>query len=209
MTSYQYRKCHCGYKTILGQSYLQNGISITCKTTSLYRIRIQASLFDDYIFIVTWILGCKFVVSRNQCTVMIISFQIIDNSTVCSTACWGWLQRKHQSSELLSVCKDNPQETGWGGGGALTRGQLCGNRFDVKRFYDLTAIIILDTWLYPVGNLTYRSRVTNICVSKLDYHWFWYGLAHEQSHRPSSKPMLDCCRIIDYTSTLGIGVLLF
>ena len=36
MTSYQYRKSHCGDKTILPPSYLHNGISYTGKTTSLY-----------------------------------------------------------------------------------------------------------------------------------------------------------------------------
>ena len=39
MTSYQYRKSHCGDKTILRPSYLQNGISYTDKMTSLYWIR--------------------------------------------------------------------------------------------------------------------------------------------------------------------------
>ena len=38
MTSYWYRKSHCGDKTILRPSYLQNGISYTGKTTSLYWI---------------------------------------------------------------------------------------------------------------------------------------------------------------------------
>ena len=38
MTSYQYRKSHCGDKTILRPSYLHNGISYTGKTTSLYWI---------------------------------------------------------------------------------------------------------------------------------------------------------------------------
>ena len=41
MTSYLYRKSHCGDKTILRPSYLHNGISYTCKTTSLYWIRAQ------------------------------------------------------------------------------------------------------------------------------------------------------------------------
>ena len=36
MTSYQYRKSHCGDKMILRLSYLHNGISYTGKTTSLY-----------------------------------------------------------------------------------------------------------------------------------------------------------------------------
>ena len=42
ITSYQYRKSHCGDKTILWLSYLHNGISYTGKTTSLYWIWDQA-----------------------------------------------------------------------------------------------------------------------------------------------------------------------
>ena len=41
MASYQYRKSHCGDKTILRPSYLHNGISYTGKTTSLYWIGQQ------------------------------------------------------------------------------------------------------------------------------------------------------------------------
>ena len=44
MTSYQYRKSHCGDKTILRPSYLHNGISYTGKITSLYWIRAQAAM---------------------------------------------------------------------------------------------------------------------------------------------------------------------
>ena len=44
MTSYQYRKSHCGDKTILRPSYLHNGISYTGKMSSLYWIRAQVSL---------------------------------------------------------------------------------------------------------------------------------------------------------------------
>ena len=44
MTSYQYRKSHCGDKTILRPSYLHNGISYTGKTTSLRWIRAQATM---------------------------------------------------------------------------------------------------------------------------------------------------------------------
>ena len=38
MSSYQYRKSHCGDKTILRPSYLHNGISYTGKMIFLYRI---------------------------------------------------------------------------------------------------------------------------------------------------------------------------
>ena len=41
MISYQWRKSHCGDKTILRPSYLHNGISYTGKMTSLYWIRAQ------------------------------------------------------------------------------------------------------------------------------------------------------------------------
>ena len=41
MASYQYRKSHCGDKTILRSSYLHNGISYTGKTICLYWIRAQ------------------------------------------------------------------------------------------------------------------------------------------------------------------------
>ena len=39
MSSYRYRKSHCGDKTILRPSYLHNGISYIGKTSSLYWIR--------------------------------------------------------------------------------------------------------------------------------------------------------------------------
>ena len=44
MSYYQYKKSHCGDKTILRPSYLHNGISYTGKTMSLYWIRCQHTL---------------------------------------------------------------------------------------------------------------------------------------------------------------------
>ena len=38
ISSYQYRKSHCGDKTVVRSSYLHNGISYTGKMTSLYWI---------------------------------------------------------------------------------------------------------------------------------------------------------------------------
>ena len=43
MSSYQYRKSHCGDKTVVRSSYLHNGISYTGKMSSLYWIRAQMS----------------------------------------------------------------------------------------------------------------------------------------------------------------------
>ena len=62
MPSYQYRKSHCGDKTILRPSYLHNGISYTGKMASLYwigpwwmphRLSFRASWIFLQIFAVT------------------------------------------------------------------------------------------------------------------------------------------------------------
>ena len=53
MLSYQYRKSHCGDKAVVRSSYLLNGISYTCKTASLYWIRVLVtyiSIFDWHAF---------------------------------------------------------------------------------------------------------------------------------------------------------------
>ena len=50
MSSYQYRKSHCGDKTVVRSSYLHNGISYTGKTTSLYWIRALVS-WDGYFYL--------------------------------------------------------------------------------------------------------------------------------------------------------------
>ena len=42
MSSYQYRKSHCGDKTVVRSSYLHNGISYTGEMSSLYWIRAQS-----------------------------------------------------------------------------------------------------------------------------------------------------------------------
>ena len=49
MSSYQYRKSHCGDKTILRPSYLHNGISYTGKTTSLYWIEAQFTIYGWWV----------------------------------------------------------------------------------------------------------------------------------------------------------------
>ena len=45
MSSYQYRKSHCGDKTVVRSSYLHNEISYTGKMTSLYWIGAQMSIY--------------------------------------------------------------------------------------------------------------------------------------------------------------------
>ena len=62
MTSYQYRKSHCGDKTILRPSYLHNGISYTGKTTSLYWIGAQVIIVsvNGLLFV-----GCQAITCTN------------------------------------------------------------------------------------------------------------------------------------------------
>ena len=45
MSSYQYRKSHCGDKTVVRSSYLHNGISYTGKMSSLYWIGAQSIIW--------------------------------------------------------------------------------------------------------------------------------------------------------------------
>ena len=47
MSSYQYRKSHCGDKTVIRSSYIHNGISYTGKMLSLYWIRTQVLISMD------------------------------------------------------------------------------------------------------------------------------------------------------------------
>ena len=48
ISSYQYRKFHCGDKTVVRSSYPHNGISYTGKMTSLFWIRPQITNEDNF-----------------------------------------------------------------------------------------------------------------------------------------------------------------
>ena len=45
MSSYQYRKSHCGDKTVVRSSYLHNGIFYAGKMASLYWISPQDAIY--------------------------------------------------------------------------------------------------------------------------------------------------------------------
>ena len=67
---YQYRKSHCGDKTILRPSYLNNGISYTNKTTSLYRALATSCAFlwmSDHLTMMTSSNGNIFRVIGHLC----------------------------------------------------------------------------------------------------------------------------------------------
>ena len=48
-TSYQYRKVHCGDKTVVRSSYLHSGNSYTGKMSCLHWIRAMVSLFSSHV----------------------------------------------------------------------------------------------------------------------------------------------------------------
>ena len=58
MSSYQYRKSHCGDKTAVRSSYLHNGISNTGKMTSLYWFRPQL-LYFNFIYLKSVVIQYK------------------------------------------------------------------------------------------------------------------------------------------------------
>ena len=83
MPSYQYRKTHCGDKTILRPSYLHSGISYTGKVTSLYWI--GARLFSWFLtspgHCQQWCSGMS-LLSHHQFS--------LEQSHWAPTHGWGW-----------------------------------------------------------------------------------------------------------------------
>ena len=68
--SYQYRKSHCGGKTILRPFYLDSGISYTGKMASLYwlkaEILVEISFLDFLLVIIKIIYGRLFITVRSR-----------------------------------------------------------------------------------------------------------------------------------------------
>ena len=63
ISSYQYRKSHCGDKTVVRSSYLHNGISFTGKMSSLYWIGTHDDIMSSDSFNMDLLLfGVKFLV---------------------------------------------------------------------------------------------------------------------------------------------------
>ena len=101
--SYQYRKSHCGYKTILPPSYPHNGISYTGKMSSLYWIRAQ-KLFDAAVpkavcDIWQQYPGCMSKQARNKVDIMLESNRIRDRN--CS------IFRHHYRTDCIVVVSWN------------------------------------------------------------------------------------------------------
>ena len=128
MPSYQYRKPHCGDKTILWLSYLHNGISYTGKMTSLYWIRAQipyiwknnGSCIWRKMIALHWSLHClSHIASLNHISAVITTVINITWFQDCFIFVMGipisgeilftwWLHDMEMLSALLAPCKQNP-----------------------------------------------------------------------------------------------------
>ena len=93
MSSYQYRKSHCGVKSILPSSYLYNRISYTYRTTSLYWIGVQVLTDRGLEMHAQW---------RNcEITIDMIYWNDVNNATIhCHLASYS--SQKWPKSYLIS-----------------------------------------------------------------------------------------------------------
>ena len=93
MASYQYRKSHCGDKTVVRSSYLHNGISYTGKMTSLYWIRPQVdwwlSIVQCAVFPISLIVGqCG---QRMMYHCVVVFYSLIDIYSLSLFSPINWL----------------------------------------------------------------------------------------------------------------------
>ena len=104
MSSYRYRKSHCGDKTVVRSSYLHNGISYTGKMTSFYWIRA---------------LGVKGH-GNNLCITGPLWGEATSHWRTTSGPLWAESAR-HRRTTSGPLCEGNPSGTG----GFPSRGLLC------------------------------------------------------------------------------------
>ena len=115
MSSYQYRKSHCGDKTVVRSSYLHKGISYTGKMASLYWIRaldaISQSTFSNAfswmkIYKISFKISLKFVPRvwiNNIPLVQIITGDPLHSRAACTQPCnVNTHSRAHCSPSLFS-----------------------------------------------------------------------------------------------------------
>ena len=100
MFSYQYRKSHCGYKTVVRSSYLQNGISYTGKMTSLYWI---GALMSNLWYKCHQMKKMFFFVSSCSCLCPIHWSQVLSQEWRCTTSEWSTILLPTKVQFILEV----------------------------------------------------------------------------------------------------------
>ena len=109
MSSYQYRKSHCGDKTVARSSYLHNGISYTGKMTSLYwtnpLVSEGTALISNEILPCCWLCDIltQYTVAKSFCSWNGLSFIWHINSNLAPVGTkWKNLIRIHMRNILFS-----------------------------------------------------------------------------------------------------------
>ena len=163
MSSYQYRKSHCGDKTILWPSYLHNGISYTSKMTSLYWIRALVATFSH--------VGGSFYRHHSRAFEWSHLFNL-----GLGAACWAHFICQHELWPSLSF-----RNSSWGVGGGkhyrtLSTEGGCGRHFEngVLEPYHmgLTANLIIK----DIINIS-ASISKNMHISLMGRHYHWASTA--------------------------------
>ena len=178
LSSYQYRKSHCGDKTVVRSSYLHNGISYTGKMTP------QMTYCELY-------LHCTLNYYAN------ISFQgkciwkcHVQNGShfVSASMCSGansielsqLAPRSHTSPNVIQYRPHIAAEV-WRSSevlSSLTKRQQLGPNRNRQR-----QNILVGSWSQVLINRDHRTGWkykhgdTHVCISKLGYYWFSNGLA--------------------------------
>ena len=101
MSSYQYRKPHCGDKTILRPSYLHNGISYTGKMASLYWIGAQKVTNADMINPVSF---HQFILLCHAISLLTVSFLEIYQKSGSTTLKEEHLARLSTNGKPIMTC---------------------------------------------------------------------------------------------------------
>ena len=125
MSSYQYRKSHCGDKTVVRSSYLHNGNSYTGEMTFLYWIRprpLPKATMNHFANVhiygkpsLCWgVVGCKWTYLPSFKTIHFINtFKKIKASVAVYHICRDCIPSSHlwkvnvSCSQLIIVCWEN------------------------------------------------------------------------------------------------------
>ena len=185
MSSYQYKKSHCGDKTILRPSYLHNGISYTGKMTSLYWIGAQIArrfwCTERERSVCCWH-GSLWAVMKNWSIWQPLQFsistqknyldclfikQVISSAFACA-GMWAWLH---------GVCYVD-----------FMRSEQNGRHFADEIF---KCILLLELFLF-----WFKWKCSlSLCLWKWNKNWWLNQVSQQMDHKPLPEPILT--RLID------------
>ena len=179
MSSYQYRKTHCGDETVVRSSYLHNGFSYTGKMTSLYWIRALVFLTVQWLqyFCSSWL--TKHLLNQTEFSffftidnVLVLSVYrsyISDEARLFDTILRNYRPYKKLSRPVLNVSATIPVSFG------ISLIQILG--FDVKQQV-LTTLIWKKYVSQSVWTVIFKlcqntdSRSWNVSQKKtFNHHW--------------------------------------